>query len=337
MQSEDLLEKPEANATGGAVAATTQPCRACGCEEHAVLFEGTDRLYRTTDKRFQIVECRRCRLIRLFPQPEPAELAEYYPPGYWFDPQGSTADRWEEAYRRLVLRDHLRFVKHALAEASGAGIVLDVGCGGGLFLSMLAESGVSVAGLDFSLDAASVAWRRLKVPTVCATLTRAPFAPGSCAAITMFHVLEHLYDPAAYVEAAHALLAPHGRLIVQVPNAASWQFLMLGENWIGVDVPRHLVTFRASDMEALLERCGFEVVRRKFFSLRDNPAGLASSLAPWLDPMARRLRGIGEGPKVKLLKDLSYFCLVAACLPLTLLEAACRAGSTIMLEARKRA
>ena len=153
----------------------------------------------------------------------------------------------------------------------------------------------------------------------------------------MFHVLEHLYDPAAYIEAAHALLGPHGRLIVQVPNAASWQFLMLGENWIGVDVPRHLLTFRASDLEALLDRCGFEVVRRKFFSLRDNPAGLATSLAPWLDPMARRLRKIGEAPNVRLFKDLLYFCLVAACLPLTLLEAACRAGSTIMVEARKRA
>ena len=35
---------------------------------------------------------------------------------------------------------------------------------------------------------------------------------------------------------------------------------------------------------------GFEVLRRKYFSLRDNPAGLATSLAPGLDPMARRIR-----------------------------------------------
>jgi 2-polyprenyl-3-methyl-5-hydroxy-6-metoxy-1,4-benzoquinol methylase len=331
------LEKSEASPAGSGEAAATQPCRACDCVEYSVLFEGGDRFYRTTDKRFQIVECRRCRLIRLFPQPEPAELWKYYPSGYWFQPEQGAADRLEQVYRRIVIRDHLRFVKHALAEARGEGFVLDVGCGGGLFLSMLAESGVPVVGLDFSLDAASVAWHREKVPTVCATLSRAPFAPGSCAAITMFHVLEHLYDPPLYIEAAHALLSPHGRLIVQVPNAASWQFLMLGENWIGVDVPRHLVTFRASDIEALLESYGFEIVRRKFFSLRDNPAGLASSLAPWLDPMARRLRGIAEKPNVKLLKDLVYFCLVAACLPLTLLEAACRAGSTIMVEARKKA
>jgi hypothetical protein len=38
---------------------------------------------------------------------------------------------------------------------------------------------------------------------------------------------------------------------------------------------------------------------------------------------------------VKLAKDLVYFALVAAALPFTALEAACGAGSTVMIEARK--
>ena len=148
------------------------------------------------------------------------------------------------------MRDHLRFVERALRDSEQEGVVLDVGCGGGLFLQMLSERGVKhVAGLDFSLDAASVAWRRAGVPAVCATLSRPPFPPASCAAITMFHVLEHLYDPAIYLEAAHQLLRPDGRLIVQVPNAACWQFLLLGERWNGIDVPRHLINFRLSDLE----------------------------------------------------------------------------------------
>lgn len=48
---------------------------------------------------------------------------------------------------------------------------------------------------------------------------------------------------------AHELLDPAGRLVVQVPNAASWQFLMFGEHWNGVDVPRHLWNFRVTDLE----------------------------------------------------------------------------------------
>jgi hypothetical protein len=87
----------------------------------------------------------------------------------------------------------------------------------------------------------------------------------------------------------------------------------------------------------LLHGCGFEVLRRKHFSMRDNPAGMASSLAPALDPMARRVRRVAEGPAAKLVKDLLYFALLSASLPFTLAEAAFRAGSTIMIEARVRA
>jgi SAM-dependent methyltransferase len=310
------------------------------------LFRGTDRFYGTTDKTFQVVECGECRLIRISPQPAPGELHQYYPSNYWFAPAATTADRLEQWYRRFVLGDHLRFVERAIREVAeleqGApGMILDVGCGGGLFLEVLHERGATrgkrrLAGLDFSLDAANMTWWRAGVPAVCGTLSRAPFAPGSCAVITMFHVLEHLYDPASYLVSAHQLLAPDGRLVVQVPNAACWQFLLLGERWSGIDVPRHLIDFRLKDLDLLLETCGFEVLRHKHFSLRDNPAGMATSLAPRLDPMARRVRRVAETPRGRLLKDMAYMALVMAALPFTLLEAACRAGSTIMVEARKK-
>ena len=110
----------------------------------------------------------------------------------------------------------------------------------------------------------------------------------------------------------------------------------MGDRWSGVDVPRHLIDFRQCDLDALLGHCGFEVLRHKHFSLRDNPAGMATSFAPGLDPMARRLRGVAETPNQRLAKDLLYGAITLACLPFTVLEAACRAGSTIMVEARKK-
>jgi SAM-dependent methyltransferase len=301
------------------------------------LFRASDRLYHTTDKKFDVVECVGCRLMRLYPWPAPEELSHYYPQNYWFQPEHATADTLEDMYRRVVLRDHIAFVRRAVRESDEQGPVLDVGCGGGLFTRMLAEQGFAVLGLDFSLDAARIAWGRNRVPVVCGTLGSAPFPAGTCAGVTMFHVLEHLYDPASYLEAAHELLKPNGRLIVQVPNAECWQFITFGENWNGIDVPRHLVNFRASDMDRLLESCGFEVLRHKYFSLRDNPAGFASSLFPALDPMARRVRQVKEGGALRILKDLMYFSVVLAAIPVTVLEAACRAGSTVMIEARKKA
>jgi SAM-dependent methyltransferase len=309
-------------------------CPICGSDAAATVLTGSDRLYGTTALEFRVVECAGCGLLRLDPQPSPEELGKYYPANYWFAPDSSAASRMEERYRRLVLSDHVRFAARAIRDSGARGPLLDAGCGGGLFLGMMRERGFRVLGLDYSPDAAAIAWRRQHSPAVCAMLDRAPFRPASLGAITMFHVLEHLYDPPAYLAAARELLEPEGRLIVQVPNASSWQFRLLGGSWNGIDVPRHLFDYRARDVEKLLAMSGFRVLRRKFFSLRDNPAGLASSLAPRLDPMARRVRRIAESGGLRLAKDLAYLALTLAAVPFTLAEAAARSGSTVMIEAR---
>lgn len=313
-------------------------CVLCGSDRFALLFQASDRLYRTTREEFSVVRCGGCGLMRLDPQPTATQIRRYYPDTYWFAPGEDTAGRLEEAYRRLVLRDHVRFVEGALRRAFQGGCrgpLLDIGCGGGLFLGMMRERGFRGIGLDVSQEAARSAWQQHRTPALCGTLDRAPLAPRAFACITMFHVLEHLSDPRQFLIAAHSLLMAEGRLVVQVPNAASWQARLLGPLWNGVDVPRHFFDFRGCDLEKLLTSCGFAVVRRKYFSLRDNPAGLASSLAPRLDPMARRVRSLKENPATRLCYDLAYLALVAAALPFTLAEAACGAGSTIMIEARK--
>jgi SAM-dependent methyltransferase len=162
------------------------------------LVRGSDRLYHTTTQSFLVVQCVKCGLMRLYPTPLPSQLHQYYPGDYWYSPEQDASGRVAEFYRRIVLSDHVRFVARAIQESGEKGLVLDVGCGGGLFLRMLRERGFTVAGLDFALSAASVAWRVNGVPAVCGSLGETPIAAGSCAAVTMFHVLEHLYDPAAY-------------------------------------------------------------------------------------------------------------------------------------------
>ena len=151
----------------------------------------------------------------------------------------------------------------------------------------------------------------------------------------MFHVVEHLHDPAAYLRAAHALLRPGGRLVVQVPNADSLQFQFLRGRWSGIDIPRHLQNLRRGDLQRLLTAAGFEITRYKHFSWRDNPAGLATSLAPGLEPVARKVRRSDGGGPARLLKDAAYLALVLASVPFACLEAALGRGSTVMVEARK--
>jgi SAM-dependent methyltransferase len=197
------------------------------------------------------------------------------------------------------------------------------------------ERGFQVLGLDFSQEAARVAGEQNGVRVLVGDLTTASIEPGSCALITMYHLLEHLTDPASYLQASARLLQPGGSLVVQVPDRDCWEAGLLGANWTGLDVPRHLHVFRSSDLRRLLRSCGFEVVREKHFSLRDHPAGLATGLAPSLDPVVRSIRKTDRSAFTRLAKDLIYLGLTATALPFTLIEAAFGKGSSVTIEARR--
>jgi SAM-dependent methyltransferase len=307
-----------------------EACLLCGSPQAKPFVSSEDRLFGIAPGVFTLVECQKCGLVRLSPRPTPDQIAGFYAKDYWVAP-----GPLQEFYRRTVLRDHVRFAASSLPR-NGAGprTVLDVGCGGGLFLRMMKERGYHVLGLDFSTQAARVAREQNGVDVLVGDLTSAPIEPGSCDLITMYHVVEHLADPPAYLHAAAKLLRRDGRLIVQVPDRDCWDAALLGKNWTGLDVPRHLHVFRTSDLHRLLDACGYEVVREKHFSLRDHPAGLATGIAPSLDPVGRGIRRSDRGGFTSLAKDLLYFGLTVTALPFTLLEAMFGKGSSVTIEAR---
>ena len=154
--------------------------------------------------------------------------------------------------------------------------------------------------------------------------------------VTMFHVLEHLPDPARGIEYASSLLKPDGSILVQVPNIASLQARAFGLRWYGFDVPRHIVNFTPVALRLLLDRAGLAIERVARFSLRDDPAALASSLAPGLDPMRRkRTRGRKRAP-VEAAAEIAYFVLVLGALAPAALAGFAGRGATIWVQARKK-
>ncbi len=327
----EIETSPEAGPAG---ALAGRPCPACSSPDLRILFEARDRLHCASADRYRIVECAQCRLIRLDPYPPAPARLEH--PARW--PNGhSAADGFERAYRRFIITDHLGFIQRAIEASGDEGAVLDLSPEGGLLRGILTKRGLPVIGIDDSTEAAGANWRTHAAPSLCSSLMALPLAPASCRTVIMLQVLEHFDNPKALIEAVHALLRPGGRLVLQAPNAACWQFLLLGENWSGLDVPRHRIDFRAADLEALLRASGFEILRRKHFSLRDNPAALAMSIAPCLAPPVRKARGTVEGPAMRLVKHLLWCGLMALALPFSVLEAACRAGSTVIIEASKKA
>ena len=78
--------------------------------------------------------------------------------------------------------------------------------------------------------------------------------------LTMFHVLEHVYDPLAALKKAGELLAGDGFLVVEVPNMRLSRIdLPLGRRVLfpGYHSPEHLWFFTPRSLRALLSKQGF--------------------------------------------------------------------------------
>jgi SAM-dependent methyltransferase len=154
--------------------------------------------------------------------------------------------------------------------------LLDAGAGRGRFVAAARAAGYDAFGIEPSLRGVSAA-AAIGAPVERASIENAAVAGGSLAAVTLWHVLEHLDDPAAALARIAGWLAPGGALLVGVPNLASWQARLGGERWYHLDVPRHRVHFTAAGIETLLRAGGFEPVRTSHVLLEHNPFGMWQS------------------------------------------------------------
>ena len=309
-------------------------CPGCGSAEVRTLCSGEDFLYRSTERSFLFVECRECRMVRLYPRPEPEEIRRYYPPALTAGGRTAPPGRLIRFAQRLLMRGQVKFVRQTVKCVPWEGPVLDVGCGTGRFLRELNLPQQRLVGLDFSVDAAAEAWASNAVPAVCGALTSPPFAAGVFSIITMFQVLEHLYDPSVYVQAAAQLLHP-----ARPPYRPSAQRRRMAVPALrrtleraGYPPPPDAVYYR--DLDNLLDFCGFEIVRRKRCSLPDDAAMLVTSLVPGLNPRVRRVRGVEENDVAAIVKHLLFGLLWLLVWPITAIESACRGGASLIVEAR---
>jgi SAM-dependent methyltransferase len=152
--------------------------------------------------------------------------------------------------------------------------LLDVGCGAGELAAAFQRLGWTVSGIEPSPDGAAVAARR-GVEVHCGTLEDSPWDAGTFDAIVFNHSLEHMPEPGAALQKAHALLVDGGVLGVSVPNFASWQRRLFGSAWFQLDMPRHLEHFEERTLGDLGRRSGFEVLTTRSTSMM---AGLLASL-----------------------------------------------------------
>lgn len=193
-----------------------------------------------------LVRCSSCSFHFSGRIPTEAELSGYYGTYPIKPPTGITLVRYQELLDRFEpYRMH--------------GNLLDVGCGGGDFLSVARARGWNVFGTEYG--DAFVASAAAKGATMHQGALNAANYPGTLFdVIVSFEVIEHLALPMDMLTQADRVLRPGGLLYITTPNYNALNRWLSGHGWDIVNYPEHLSYFTRSTLHRALSGLG---LRRK--------------------------------------------------------------------------
>jgi 2-polyprenyl-3-methyl-5-hydroxy-6-metoxy-1,4-benzoquinol methylase len=236
-------------------------CPVCGSAEISILFTAKDHM--VSGQSFPVAGCIQCKAR--FTQDVPDESA--IGPFYKSESYISHTDTRKGLVNRLyhIVRNHtLQAKRKAMRKALGRdkGSILDYGCGTGAFLGVMKDAGWTVAGIEPDADARRIAMAAHGVePAEPGALKDMPDA--SFDIVTLWHVLEHVYDLHDTLQHLHRVLKPGGHLFIAVPNYTSADAVHYGTDWAAWDVPRHLYHFAPKTIPMLMEKHQFRMAEMK--------------------------------------------------------------------------
>jgi len=163
----------------------------------------------------------------------PDEIAQFAShAGDWWDPNGSERmlhrlNPVRLKYIRDQIDQHWQCDECSRRPLDGR-TALDVGCGAGLLTEPLARLGARVSGIDASPELIDVARRHAAAMGLDIDYRAGDVQEleGRFDLITCMEVIEHVADPAAFVQALARRLAPGGLLVLSTPNATGWSKLL---------------------------------------------------------------------------------------------------------------
>lgn len=232
-------------------------CPICGSD---LIIKGIElKDYKISQEQFQLASCAQC--DQLFTQNPPTELnsGDYYKSERYISHSNSNKGIINYLYH-IVRIYMLRRKRKIISNITSAKNLIDIGCGTGYFLNEMQRNGYRVNGIERSPEARQFCFEKFKLDVFPPDYIFNDLIQNKFEIATMWHVLEHIYDPNKYLKAIHKILQDESYLFIAVPNYKSNDGEHYRDYWAGYDVPRHLWHFDTSTITNLVEGVGFQLV-----------------------------------------------------------------------------
>jgi SAM-dependent methyltransferase len=289
----------------------------------------------TVSQRFRLKQCQTCGVAVTDPMPSPEDLEGHYSRAYY----GPENVKFVSALEKIVdwvTQSRARQIDKKLQKRSR---ILEIGCGRGTLLSALGQLGHECYGTERSALAATRARRITGIKVYTEPLEQGHLQQNYFDLVILWHVLEHLENPAETLRHVFKLLKTGGLLMVEVPNLASLQSRLSGKHWFHLDIERHLYHFTTKGFRLLIERAGFQVVEERTFSWEQCPFGVLQSFLNCLGLKSNAFYGLLKKETLPLFEKLLQYLLAGLfVLPATVfavLESALDSGGVINVTAKK--
>ena len=231
-------------------------CMVCDSNQYEDYLKCSD--YLVTKENFILTQCKNCGFVFTNPRPTIEEIPPYYNSKEYYSHSADSKSIISGIYnivRNLNIKKKLNLIKKVTKKQ---GLLLDYGCGAGLFIKYATSHGWVTRGIEPNTEARAVCKElglTVEAPEFLTSINEQKFD-----VITLWHVLEHLHDIEIVIPKLKSLLNIDGFIVVAVPNIDSWDAKKYKENWAAYDVPRHLYHFTPKTIEKLFAKFGMSIV-----------------------------------------------------------------------------
>lgn len=215
------------------------------------------------DKLYEFHRCNSCKTIFLFNPPNNSELSQYYSSEYL---PYSAKNSWGK-YKYFVnlgqnkidkkrVKIANKFIKNNNINYN----VLDFGCGNPTFLRALnKKKNLTCVGLDIN----SHGWQNKhsdfkNIKLIAGNINEINFNQ-KFDLITLWHALEHEFQPRDLILLFNRITNDNATLIVEVPNYHSFTRWFQKKYWGGFHTPRHSIIYTEQTLKRMLESLGWKL------------------------------------------------------------------------------